>query len=404
MSDDGCFFFNPLAPEMAVDPYPAYHELRRRDPVHESPLGFWFLSRHEDVAAFFTDRRLEHQYVRTQTIRLGDGVESQPYFRMFSHMVFILDNPDHHRVRGLFTSTFTPRRVAAMRERVQLIADELVDRRERDRAMDLVADFAYPFPVRVIGDLLGVPRDDQVRIGDWVHALNPVLEFLPMSDEVLARANEAIGQLAEYFGDLAAKRHTDPHDDLFSAMVHAEEEGTRLSDVELIANAILLYLAGHETTAGGTGLALLALHRNPAQLALLQTELPQLLPNAVRELLRYDTPGQATARVSTEPVSFSGVEIPAGQGIVAWIGAANRDPQAFPDPDRLDLRRSFERDHVSLGGGAHYCLGHALARQELEVALETLLRRCPKLTLETLDPPFRETSLMRGVVSLPVHW
>jgi hypothetical protein len=187
-------------------------------------------------------------------------------------------------------------------------------------------------------------------------------------------------------------------------MVHAEEEGTCLSDVELIANAILLYLADHETTAGGTGLAVLALHRNPEQLALLQTELAQLLPNAVRELLRYDTPGQATARVSTEPVSFSGVEIPAGQGIVAWIGAANRDPQAFPDPDRLDLRRSFERDHVSLGGGAHYCLGHALARQELEVALETLLRRCPKLTVETLDPPFRETSLMRGVVSLPVHW
>ena len=196
MSDDW-YFFNPLAPEMAVDPYPSYHELRRRDPVHQSPLGFWFLSRHADVAAFFADRRLEHQYVRTQTMRLGEGVESQPYFQMFSHMVFILDNPAHHRIRGLFTSTFTPRRVAAMREQVQAIAEELIDRRERERGMDLVADFAYPFPVRVIGELLGVPEDDQVRIGDWVHALNPVLEFLPMSDDVLARANDATGALAE---------------------------------------------------------------------------------------------------------------------------------------------------------------------------------------------------------------
>lgn len=402
MSDDW-FFFNPLAPEMAVDPYPAYHELRRRDPVHQSPLGFWFLSRHTDVAAFFADRRLEHRYVQTQTMRLGEGVADQPYFQMFSHMVFILDNPDHRRIRGLFTSTFTPRRVAAMRERVQAIADELIDRREADRDMDLVADFAYPLPVRVIGDLLGVPEDDQARIGDWVHALNPVLEFLPMGEDVLARANDATGSLAEYFGDLAAKRRSDPHDDLFSAMVHAEEGGEHLSEGELIANAILLYLAGHETTAGGTGLAVLALHRHADQLALLRSD-PALLPQAVRELLRFDTPGQATARVSTEPVSFSGVEIPAGQGIVAWIGAANRDPDAFPDPDRLDLRRHFEADHVSFGGGAHYCLGHALARQELEVALGTLLRRCPDLTLETLDPPFRETSLMRGVVRLPVHW
>ncbi|MGH9037158.1 MAG: cytochrome P450, partial [Acidimicrobiia bacterium] len=262
---------------------------------------------------------------------------------------------------------------------------------------------AYQLPVRVIGELLGVPPADQDRIAGWVHALNPVLEFLPMSDEVLARANEATGALAEYFGDLAAKRRNDPHDDLFSAMVHAEEEGERLSEDELIANAILLYLAGHETTAGGTGLAVLALHRNPDQLARLRSD-PGLIAHAARELIRYDTPGQATARVSTEPITFGDVEIPAGQGIVAWIGAANRDPEAFPEPDRLDLHRSFDRDHLSLGGGAHYCLGHALARQELEVALATLLRRCPDLTLETLDPPFRETSLMRGVLTLPVTW
>ncbi|HYT39258.1 MAG TPA: cytochrome P450, partial [Acidimicrobiia bacterium] len=251
--------------------------------------------------------------------------------------------------------------------------------------------------------LLGIPDEDHTRIAEWVHALNPVLEFLPMSDDVLAKANEATGVLAEYFNDLAVKRRSDPHDDLFSAMVHAEEEGERLSEIELVANAILLYLAGHETSAGGTGLAVLALHRNPDQLALLQSD-PDLVSNAVRELLRYDTPGQATARVTTVPTTFGGVEIPEAQVVVAWIGAANRDPEAFPDPDRLDLRRPVDRDLMSFGGGAHYCIGHALARHELEVALATLLRRCPELCLETLDPPFRETSLMRGVLALPVTW
>lgn len=402
MADDQ-FFFNPLAPEMAVDPYPQYHELRRRDPVHLWPLGFWFLTRHADTAAFFADRTLEHRYVRSQIQRLGENVVDEPYFEMFSHMVFILDNPDHRRIRQLFTATFTPRRVAEMHKRVEAIADDLIDAKAAAREMDLVADYAYQLPVRVIGELLGIPDEDHARIAEWVHALNPVLEFLPMSDEVLAKANEATGVLAEYFTDLAAKRRSDPHDDLFSAMVHAEEEGERLSEIELVANAILLYLAGHETTAGGTGLAVLALHRNPDQLALLESD-PDLMADAVRELLRYDAPGQATARVTTVPTTFSGVEIPEGQVVVAWIGAANRDPDVFPDPDRLDLRRPVERDLMTFGGGAHYCLGHSLARQELEVALSTLLRRCPGLRLETLDPPFRETSLMRGVVRLPVTW
>ena len=402
MADD-YYFFNPLAPEMAVDPYPHYHELRRRDPVHQSPLGFWFLTRHADIAAFFADRTLEHRYVRTQIQRLGEGVTEQPYFEMFAHMVFILDNPDHRRIRSLFTAAFTPRRVAEMHQRVEAIADDLITAKAAQREMELVADYAYQLPLRVIGEFLGVPQDDHARIAEWVHALNPVLEFLPMSDEVLAKANEATGVLADYFADLTAKRRHDPQDDLLSAMVHAEEEGERLTETELIANAILLYLAGHETTTGGTGLAVLALHRNPDQLAQLQAD-PGLLPNAVRELLRYDSAGQATARVTTVPTSFSDVEIPEGQVVVAWIGAANRDPEVFADPDRLDLHRPVERDLMTFGGGAHYCLGHALARQELEVSLATLLRRCPELRLETLDPPFRETSLMRGVLQLPATW
>ncbi len=395
--------FDPLAPEMAVDPYPHYRRLRERDPVHRSALGFWFLTRHADVAAFFAERRLAHCYPATQAMRLGPDVVNEPYFRFFRLMVFVLDNPDHRRIRNLFRATFTPRRVNELRPRVQAIADELVDRVEPQRRMDLVHDFALPFPNRVIGELLGVPFDDFEMTYAWTMALNPVLEFLPMDATTLARANTAVLEIADYFRALAVKRRAEPRDDLFSAMVHAADEGESFTEDELVANAILLYLAGFETTAGSTGLAVLNLHRNRDQLALLQAD-AGLLPKAARELLRHDSPGQATARVAMEPVEFGGVRIDAGQGIVAWIGAANRDPAAYPDPDRLDLRREPAADLLSFGGGAHYCLGHALAVQELEVALGTLLRRCPKLELETLEPAFRPTSLMRGIQALPVRW
>ncbi len=396
--------FDPLAPEMCIDPYPHYAALRERDPVHHSALGFWLLTRHADVAAFFTDKRLEHQYVLTQTMRAGPEVTQEPYFELFRRMVFILDNPDHRRIRRLFTAGFTPKRIHALRAQVQAIADGLLDPFGDAQEMDLVADFAKPFPTRVIGELLGVPEADQLRIGDVADTLNPVLEFLPMAPDTLARANEAVLELADYFRHLADAKRADPADDLYTAMVEAadsDDEGG-LDATELIANAILMYIAGHETTAGATGLAVLALHRNPDQLALLEAD-PTLLPNAVEELLRYDGPGQATARVTLAEVRFGDTTIAAGNGIVAYIGAANRDPEAYPAPDKLDLRRDVTGP-TSFGGGAHLCIGHALARQELEVALATLMRRCPNLQLATLDPPFRPTALMRGVRELHVTW
>ena len=396
------FFFNPLAPEMAVDPYPHYKTLRETDPVHLSFLTFWFLTRHADVSAFFAEKKLEHRYVQTQTMRFGDEVAENAYFAKFRKMVFVLDDPDHRRVRRLLVKSFTPKRVHELRPRVEAIAGELIDQVESARQMELVADFAVPFPVRVIGELLGVPRPDQDRIGDWAHAVMPALEFLPMDPETLAKCNDATGEMAAYFSDLAAQRRAEPQDDLFTAMVHATDEEGVLSEEELVANAILMYIAGYETTAGASSLAVLALHRNPDQLERLKAD-PSLMPNAVEELLRYDAPGQATARIASEDVTFGGVGIPAGSGIVAYMGAANRDPEAYPDPDRLDITRPVE-GLTSFGGGAHFCLGHALARQELDVALSTLLTRCPEMKLETLDPPFRPTALMRGVAEMPVRW
>jgi cytochrome P450 len=395
--------FNPFDPDMAIDPYPHYRRLREAEPVHHSALGFWLLTRHADVHTFFADRdRLERRFVESQVARLGPSVEQEPYFRPFRQMLFILDDPDHHRVRQLFQKAFTSRRVADMRPRVQSIADGLIDAVEAQRSMDIISQFSYELPVRVIGSLLGVPVTDQGRIAQWAHDITPVFEWLPMDEPTLARANDATGCLMEYFRDLAAARRADPRDDLFTGMLHAAGDTGGYSEDEVLANALLMYFAGHETTFGAIGLAILALHRNPDQLDLLQRQ-PELLPGAVNELLRYDIPTQAGQRFTLEPVTFTDTEIPAGSAVVGYLGAANRDPEAYEDPDRLDITRPLGRP-VTFGHGATLCIGHALARQELEVAIGTLLRRCPHMKLETLDPPFRATSVVRGVESLYVQW
>ena len=394
--------FDMFAPEMCVDPYPHYAAIRRSDPIHESALGYFMLFRYADVARFFTDKSLEHQYAMTQQMRGGPGVVEQPYYEVFRRMVFVLDNPDHRRVRLLFAKSFTPAQIRQLHGRVVAIADGLLDAVIDDGGMDFVADFAVPLPIRVVGALLGVPRQDQDRIGRISHLLNPVLQFLPMDDATMNDANAAVIELTGYFRDLADHKRRNPADDLLTQMVAAVDENEMLDDDELVANAILLYLAGHETSAGAGGLALLALHRHPDQLAILAQD-RSLIPNAVTELFRYDASGQATARVTTTPVTFGENEIPAGRGIVAWIGAANRDPDKYPEPDVLDVRRQI--DHiVTFGGGAHYCLGQALARQELAVTLEVLFDRLPDLRLTDMDPPHRETSLMRGLTALPVAW
>ena len=399
---ESALLFNPLDPALSIDPYPHYARLRETEPIHVSPLGYTLLMRQVDIAEALASPSCEHQYALTQMMRAGEGVVDEPYFKIFQLMVFVLDNPGHVRVRKLFTAWFTPRRVAAMRPTVEAIANGLLDKVQAEGSMDLIADFALPFPMQVIGDLLGIPTADHARIGELAHALNPVLQFLPMDESTLAAANAAVVKLAEYFRELADAKRETPDESLFASMVQAAAEES-ISDEELIANAILMYVAGHETTAGATGLAILALHRNPEQLALLAGD-RSLLRGAVNELLRYDAPGQATARVTIAPLQLADAVIPAGTGIVAYLGAANRDPAAFSDPDRLDITRLNDGAMMTFGRGAHFCLGNALALQELEVALDTLLTRFPGMKLATLDPEFRTTALMRGLQSLTVSW
>ncbi len=398
--------FSPLDPRLTVDPYPLYAELRKAEPIHMSAMGAYVLTRYEDVKQMLTDNQtFQHQYVTQQKARAGDAVLQESYFDYFRRMIFVLDDPDHRRIRKLVHKAFTPKRVRELRERTIYIVNDLIDRKSDVREMDFIAEFAYPFPIKVIGSILGMPEEDHERIGAYATALNPVLEFLPMGAEVLAKANNAVEELVEYFTVLATKRRAEPTDDLFSALVHASEDDESLSNKELIANAILLYVAGHETTAGGTGLALLSLHRNRRQLERLKTD-PQRLSNAVEELLRYDTPGQGTARVVTSDTRFGDTTISAGSMVLGYIGAANRDPDAYSKPDQLDIARDFnvQPRPLTWGGGAHLCLGRLLALQEIEAALEVFLSRCPHFEICCDQPEFRPTPLMRGLANLPIRW
>ena len=397
--------FNPLDPTLATNPYPAYAKLREGDRVHLSAIGAHLLTHYEDVKRMLNDgTTFQHQYVAQQRQRGGEQVEDEPYFDYFRRMIFVSDGEHHRRLRKLVAKAFTPRQLTDLRHKAERIASELYAAGAKNGGMDFVSEFALPFPLRVIGSMLGIPDADHAAIGEHATALNPVLEFLPMSPDVLATANHAVEVLAEYFVKLAEERRRNPTDDLFSALVHATEDGDTLSNEELIANAILLYVAGHETTAGGTSLALYSLHNNPEQLTYLKQNLGSI-PGAIDELLRYDTPGQGTARVIMQETLFGDHRLEPGNVVLGYIGAANRDPSIFDAPDALNFQRDFTRTRpLTFGGGAHMCVGRNLARQEFEVAFTALFTEHPSVRVVEAGCVFRDTPLMRGLKELPIEW
>jgi pimeloyl-[acyl-carrier protein] synthase len=387
--------FNPLDPDFIADPYPRYRRLRAEDPVHQSPMGFWVLTRYDDVAGILRDPRFGRKgFDRLLAARFGDaGFDLSMLFR---------DPPDHTRLRTLVTKAFTPRAIEQMRERIQQIVDELLEAVRPRRAMDLVADFAYPLPVIVICEMLGVPDTDRQRFRDWTVHIARALDAiaLPMEPEVIARGLAARHALADYFRGLVAERRRQPRGDLLSELIAAEEQGDRLTEGELMATILLLFVAGHETTVNLIGNGTLALLRHPDQLRRLRED-PSLLPGAVEELLRYDGPVQRTGRSCSTEVQIGGRTIPENSVVLGIIGAANRDPAIFPDPDRLDVTRGENR-HLAFGWGIHFCLGASLARLEAQIALGTVVRRLPHLALATAAPEWRPASALRGLVALPV--
>jgi cytochrome P450 len=397
--------FNPLSPEFIRDPYPHYDLLRRVDPLHITPHGMYLASRHADVTNVLRDKRFGKDFVERSTRRYGPKIMEEPLFRSMSHWMLQQDPPDHSRLRGLVVKAFTARRVEDMRPRIQQIVDQTLDRIVPQGHMDLIEDFAFRLPVTIICDMLGIPEEHRELFYNGSRDSGRILDPVPLTPEDIAKSNAAFAMSQMYFQQLFELRRKQPGEDLTTQLVQAEEDGSKLTNEELTANIILLFGAGHETTVNLIGNGLLALHRNPDQLALLKAR-PELITNAIEEFLRYDSSVQMAGRVTLEDIDdLAGKKIAKGESVLCLLGSANRDPAVYPDrPDRLDITRPNVRP-LSFGGGIHFCLGAQLARIEAEIAISTLLRRLPDLRLDDADnPEWRSTFVLRGLKRLPARW
>ena len=396
--------FNPLDPGFRADPYALYARMRAEDPVHQAPFGRWVLSRYADCVAILRDPRassdLTNSAAYQQAIEKRGGIAPDaPLLKMRPFL--ILDPPDHTRLRGLVSKAFTPKVVEGLRPRIQELVDELLDAVAEQGSMEVIEDFAYPLPVTVICELLGVPPEDHGTFKEWSrHLARGQDPPEVLSPEVVKRSVDAMTLFMDYFGGLIKEHRKRPRSDLLSALIEAEDAGDKLTEDELLSTCVFLLAAGHETTVNLIGNGTLALLRHPDQLSKLRDD-PSLAGSAVEELLRYDAPVQFAMRTAREEIELAGLTIPKGAQITLLLGAANRDPEQFPHPDRLDITRA-DNHHIAFGFGIHFCLGAPLARVEGEIAFRTLVRRFRGLELQTERPEYNENIVLRGLASLPV--
>lgn len=383
--------------EALVDPYPIYDRLRAEQPIRWTG-GDWQLFRYADVQAALRDPRLGADRIQPDEHWLAE-TGLGPLFQAHAKMMLFSDPPDHTRLRSLVNRAFTPRVVEAYRPRVQQIVDALLDKAAARGEIELIGELAYPLPVTVIAEMLGVPADMHEQFRAWSDGVAAFIGGTTRPEaEVLPQAMKAVLEMAEFFLALAAERRRAPRDDLLTALALAEDGGDRLSEEELVANCILLLVAGHETTTNLVGNGILALLRHPDQLKLLHAH-PELAASAVEELLRYDSPVQGTSRKALTDLEIQGRRIEAGQPVTVFMGSANRDPAQFADPARLDITRSDVR-HLSFSHGAHYCVGAPLARLEGQVAIGSLVRRFPNMRLAQEEITWRDNFVLRGVEAL----
>jgi cytochrome P450 len=395
--------YDPRRPEVLADPYPVLERLRDEDPVHWSEvLGGWVLTRYADVRAALADPRLSADRITPFRTRrassAGEAVEE--LLRRVGLWVVFTDPPTHTRLRQALGRAFTGRLVELRRPRIEAIVDGLLDRLGGAGEIDLIRDFAFPLPVAVIGDLLGVPAEDHERLKRWSDELATFVGSSLATPDKYERAARGVADMHEYFEDVVARRRRLPADDLVTALLAAGEPGDALSHDELVASCVLLLFAGHETTTHLIGNGALALLGQP-EAARAWRDDPMLTAPAVEELLRYDGPTAAMVRIAREDVAIGGRVIRRGDRLFLMISAANRDPRQFPDPDRLDLRRADNR-HLGFGHGIHFCLGAPLARLEGQIALPALLGRFPGLAPGRAAPEWLDSLVFRGMRSLPV--
>lgn len=395
--------FNPFHPSYRRDPAPSWRALRETSPVYRSRIfQAWVLTRYEDVLHVLRDTNFSTDRSDIPLMKFVSRMtRNDPEFSaVIERNLLMLDGEEHGRLRGLVSKGFTPKRVERLRPRLQTVVDDLFDHAAERREIDLVQEISHPFPAIAIAELLGVPSKDQ----DFF--LSCSARLVQMLDPVQARGGaapmrDATHELCDYFRVLLAERRAEPRDDLLSAMLAAEENGDRLEELDLLSLSTLLLVAGHETTGNLIANAVVALLRNPDELKRLQDR-PELITSAVDEFLRFDGPIMMTDRVVVADCEIGGHEIRAGQVVVPVLGAANRDPERFADPDRLDLGRD-DNHHLAFSQGAHFCLGSQLAKLECELAIGTLVRRFPDFGGDPDPPAWRRSTIVRGPVSLPLR-
>lgn len=430
IKDEALSLSNLLHSEVRANPYPFYAQLRTQDPVYwDEEMGFWVLTRYADIASVYTDDRFSRaQGLMSNFQRLAESEKriAEPVYRSFSKTMFYADPPYHTHLRGLMNNAFTPRRVEKMRPYIQRIVDELLDTVEFNRKMDVIHDLAYPLPVMVIAELLGLPTNDRARFKGWSDDLFAILGTVRHSPQLMERAAQSLNEMTEYMTELSRVRREQPRDDLLSILLrvvdddgqlecphphHVHTQGrlaregnsaTQLTQEELVANINILLSTGHETTTHLIGNGLLALLQHPDQMQKLRDQ-PGLVASATEEIMRYDNPVQITYRSAVKDAEIGGKQIHKGDLVNSILGSANRDTERYTDPDRFDITRNEGR-HLNFGLGIHFCIGASLVRLEAEIAFNTILRRFPNLRLATDSLDWQEHPVFRGLKSLPVSF
>ena len=389
-----------LDPEVLANPYPLYQRLRTEVPVHWDPyLHAWVVTRYDDVITVLHQFSADRTPTPEQFAAMGLA-ELGPIAQLMTRQMLFMDAPAHTRLRGLASMAFTPARVEVLRSHIREIVDTLMEPLLRAGRMDVINDLAAPLPAIVTAEMLGVPTSDCDQLKAWSADFAEVLGNFQHNPDRASRTLKCVEEMTAYFREAIHRMKTEPRDGLINAFMTAEMDGDRLTEEEIIANCIVTMVGGQETTTNLIGNGLLSLLRNPDQLQRLRDDLT-LIPSAVEELLRYESPSQHTARICPQDTELGGKQIRKGQAVIAVMGAGNRDPERFPDPDRLDVGRTDNR-HLAFGWASHFCFGAALARIEGQLTLEAIVRRTSNMALEPGPLVWRENMGLRGLTALPV--
>jgi cytochrome P450 len=395
---------NLLDQTVLANPYPLYHRLRSEDPVHwDDSLGGWMILRYDDVTTAVLDpKRLGSDRTTAYLQKIPEELRDhfQPFVETRSNMILFTDPPKHTRLRNMVNKAFTPRVVEGLKPTIQQTTNDLIDKALEKGEIDIIRDLAYPLPITIVGALIGVPLEDADLLRKWSNDFNRAIGGVVLP-ELVETAQNGILEMKDYFSGIVKNRRKNPKNDLISGLVDVEEtDNNKLNEQELVATCLMLTFAGHETTTNLIGNGLHALLNNHGQMARLKRN-PSLINSAVEELLRYDAPVQLTVREAKEDLKIRGRDIKKDQRVILMWGSANRDPERFQDPDKLDITRT-RNQHYSFGHGIHYCLGAPLARAEGQIAINTILQRLPNIQVDTNKLEWQENFSFHGLKSLPV--